>query len=298
MGVRVLLVDDDPGAAETIVPILRWAGFEMEAAATGSEAITAAARFRPHVALIDLQLPDLSGLDVLRALRAQPGAPVCLIITGFGTCPSAVEAVRLGAFEYLQKPLFEEDLIQAVQGALASLPASAVDAGAVIESHALKRWAEVLVRFASSHEDASTLREFGRAVGASAGAFRNWCRTARQSPRRSLLFVRGLRAVICQGVTATGPENLLRIVDRRTLTKFLIASGGGSEQLPATVDEYLERQQFVRSEPAITAVREAVRRMNADAGTPERTRVTGRRNPVAAAASRDDDFHRPPATAD
>jgi DNA-binding NtrC family response regulator len=73
-------------------------------AGSGAEALTAIASVQPDVVLLDLQLPDTSGLDVLKAIRERQPACDIIMLTGHGTIDTAIEAIRLGAFDYLSKP--------------------------------------------------------------------------------------------------------------------------------------------------------------------------------------------------
>jgi DNA-binding response OmpR family regulator len=251
---RILLVDDDPVTLETVGALLRLAEYDVVCAANGRDAVHQAESSRPDVALVDLNLPDISGLDVLKELRQRRIDTACILVTGFATCRSTVDALRMGAYDCLDKPLFERDLLDAVSRALGRDEQREVRFAAT-EPHALTRWADAIVRLIDSCQDRTTLRSFGRAVGLAPGTFRNWCRTAQLSPRRSLLFARGLRAVRRQQVAPLPSQYLLNIVDSRTLRKFLLASGGTEEGLPSTVGEYLQRQQFIQCEDAVEAVR-------------------------------------------
>lgn len=257
---RVLLVDDDAGIRATVGAILRLNGHPVSAASTARRGIDVARTFHPDVALVDLRLPDASGLDVVSELRVIRPSVRCVIVTGFADVTSAVDAIRRGACDYLQKPVGEADILAAVSRAGESPDDGRREIGAtpVPVPHDLTRWSEAIVRFRSSPRDVKTLGAFGRAVGVSTGAFRNWCRTAGLSSRRSLQFARGLRAVELRQLDgSTRPQKFLDIVDLRTLSKFLLASGGTPEHLPSTVDEYLRQQQFVNDEAA-DAVRGAL----------------------------------------
>jgi hypothetical protein len=127
-----------------------------------------------------------------------------------------------------------------------------------IQAHSIERWTGVVVRTISSPTDPRTLEQWGRAVGASAGTLRNWCRTAHLSARRSLLFARVLRAVARHQHSAERPEDLLDVVDQRTLAKILAASGGTADQLPRTIDEFLSRQQLIACPMGIEEVRRTI----------------------------------------
>lgn len=103
---EVLVVDDDPDVRELLVEHLRSQGFRVATAADGRAAISAVERSPGHIGLIltDLQLPGADGLAVLRAAKQlNPGVHV-VIITGYASLDSAIEAVRSGAYDYLTKP--------------------------------------------------------------------------------------------------------------------------------------------------------------------------------------------------
>src|SRR5207248_5351434 len=115
-----------------------------------------------------------------------------VIVTGFGSTQSAVEAIRAGACDFVEKPLIGDELIRVVARALALQPPAADRPRA----HAAARWAHAVVATVESPEDLRTLKAWGRHIGASPGTLKNWCRIAGLSPRRSLLFARLLRAVV------------------------------------------------------------------------------------------------------
>lgn len=101
---RLLLVDDDDAYRQVMAGELERLGFDVTAAASGEEAMGAAAPAPPDLVLLDLRLPGSDGLSVLKAMRALPHPPEVLIMTGHGSIDSAIECVRLGAFDYLLKP--------------------------------------------------------------------------------------------------------------------------------------------------------------------------------------------------
>ena len=102
---HILIIDDDPGFRTLLETILRDAGYEVTAGATVAEAHRLGAAANYQLVLTDLKLPDGEGLDVLRWFQTHaPEAPV-IMITAFGTVSSAVEAMKLGAADYLDKPL-------------------------------------------------------------------------------------------------------------------------------------------------------------------------------------------------
>jgi YesN/AraC family two-component response regulator len=112
---RVLVVDDDPGTRETFDVILRLAGFEVSIAATGRDALDVARQCGADLILADLRLPDITGVDVLKALRAEQVEVPVVIMTAFGSIRSAVEALKLGAADYVEKPIDDVALVDLVR---------------------------------------------------------------------------------------------------------------------------------------------------------------------------------------
>lgn len=114
MSEKILIVDDDAGFGLLLETILKGEGFDVETAGTVQAAKQAGLRRLYHLVLSDLRLPDGDGLEVLGFFREHaPETPV-LMITAFGTVPNAVEAMKLGAVDYLGKPLSSPDELRLV----------------------------------------------------------------------------------------------------------------------------------------------------------------------------------------
>lgn len=126
---RVLIVDDDPIVAESLADHLAQEGYEPSTALDATEAIRLLAaaeapgeghrRPRPfRVVLTDVNMPHTTGLDLLRHINEAHPSTVVLMLTGYGTIETAVEALRLGAVDYLTKPIVDEELAVALERAL------------------------------------------------------------------------------------------------------------------------------------------------------------------------------------
>ena len=106
----LLVADDDRVACELLAEVLRREGYRVRVAAGGEECLRLAEAEPFDMALVDLRMPDLDGLGVLKRLGAiQPGLPV-VILTAFATIETAIEAVRAGAYDYLSKPFRMEEI--------------------------------------------------------------------------------------------------------------------------------------------------------------------------------------------
>ncbi|MFO0688310.1 MAG: response regulator [Myxococcota bacterium] len=122
---RILVVDDDDAWRTRLVRALRDRGFEVEGAASVAEAKTTLRRFRPARAVLDLRLGDGSGIDLMKALLAIDPTLACLVLTGYGSIATAVEAVRQGAIDYLTKPVDADEILLAFDArARGSAPAT------------------------------------------------------------------------------------------------------------------------------------------------------------------------------
>ena len=113
--ISILLVDDDSAFRRVMASELERRGYRVTAAACGSEAIERAVESEAEVTLLDLRLPDIDGIDVLARLRELNPAAGIVVLTGHGTIDTAIQAIRLGAHDYLEKPCPIEKLEMAVQ---------------------------------------------------------------------------------------------------------------------------------------------------------------------------------------
>ncbi|MGE4469856.1 MAG: sigma-54-dependent transcriptional regulator [Desulfovibrio sp.] len=111
----VLVVDDEPGHRQMVRAVLEDAGWRVLEAESGETALDVLSRETPHTALVDMRMPGMDGLTLLREIHARvPGLPVVLL-TAFGSVGSAVEAMKKGAYDYLTKPADNEELKAVLQ---------------------------------------------------------------------------------------------------------------------------------------------------------------------------------------
>ncbi|MFN7976923.1 MAG: response regulator [Vicinamibacterales bacterium] len=119
----LLVVDDDTAFRTRLMRAFTDRGFSVSGAASYAEAVAAATADSPEFALVDLKLPGRSGLEVVQALKAIDGTTRIVVLTGYGSIATAVEAMKLGATSYLTKPVDAEQILAAFDGA-APAPAS------------------------------------------------------------------------------------------------------------------------------------------------------------------------------
>src|SRR4051812_33726812 len=117
-GPRLLLVDDDPLIVNSLSEFLRLEGYGVDTADNGSQAVEMLAATRYNLVLTDVNMPRTNGLELLRTIKNQYPDVVVLVITGYGTIENAVEAVKMGAFEYLTKPIIDDEIRVTIQKAL------------------------------------------------------------------------------------------------------------------------------------------------------------------------------------
>jgi DNA-binding NtrC family response regulator len=105
MRYRVLIVDDEADSRDALAELTQGWGYDVQTASDGSEALRRAIEWHPDVLLTDLVMPNMDGLWLLRALRAEwPDCPV-ILLTGRGTIQAAVQAIKEGAYDFIEKPL-------------------------------------------------------------------------------------------------------------------------------------------------------------------------------------------------
>lgn len=149
---HILIVDDDAGTREGFRCLLSIEGFDVRTAPTAREGLLLARTAPPDLLLLDLHLPDMHGLDVLRSLRGASVDVPCIVMTGFGSIAEAADAFKLGARDFVEKPIDAEHLLKMVRTTVGRRP-PAVD-WRVIETMRI-----IHERF---HEPTLTLRSVAR----------------------------------------------------------------------------------------------------------------------------------------
>lgn len=115
---HLLIVDDEAGIRESLSSILREEGYFVETAGSAEEALERSARGEIEVILLDVWLPGMDGLEALSRLQAMPRPPAVIMVSGHGTIETAVRATKLGAFDFIEKPLSLEKVIVLVRNAV------------------------------------------------------------------------------------------------------------------------------------------------------------------------------------
>ncbi len=141
---KLLLVDDEEEFVKTLSERMKMRDLKSDVAFSGEEALKTMDKDLPDVMVLDLKMPDIDGMEVLkRAKKAYPGVKI-IMLTGHGSEKDEQEARRLGVFEYLQKPVDLEKLIQIVTKAYKSKFEDSMSAAAFAEAGEFETAKEIL----------------------------------------------------------------------------------------------------------------------------------------------------------
>jgi two-component system, OmpR family, response regulator len=171
--VRVLVVDDEPSIVDVISMALRHNGFGVESAGSGKQALDRVRRWRPHVIVLDVMLPDMEGFEVARRLSAEHAEVPILFLSARDTTADKVRGLTTGGDDYVTKPFSLEELIARLRNILRRT-------GALGESSGRRRFADLEL-----DEDTFEVSRAGRPIELTATEFR-LLRYLMLNPRRVL----------------------------------------------------------------------------------------------------------------
>ncbi len=112
---RILVVDDEPLTRRSLYEILKFEGYDVVTANDGLEALETIKRISPQIAIVDLKMPRLDGLGLLKQIKANSIKTEIILITGYGSIETAVEAMKQGAFDYISKPIVDSEIKVVIQ---------------------------------------------------------------------------------------------------------------------------------------------------------------------------------------
>ena len=186
MNARILITDDDVASCQLFAKVLTTEGYLVESVQTGEDALARLQYNAYNLVLTDVRLPGMTGLEVTRTLHQRyPALPV-IVMTGFGSLETAVEAIREGAFDYISKPMNLEELKSTVGRALAQR-----------------------ARLTNDHQPPlSTQESVGTIIGRSAAMVEVYKVVARVAPTKS--------TVLILGESGTGKELIARAVHQHS----------------------------------------------------------------------------------
>ncbi|HEY0004882.1 MAG TPA: sigma-54 dependent transcriptional regulator [Pyrinomonadaceae bacterium] len=189
----ILVVDDEKGQREILEMILSSEGYDVTTASSGEAALKFARERRFDLALSDFKMTGMDGIELLQQLLAHDSSIIVILLTAHGTIDSAKEALRRGAFDYLQKPYDRETLLETIRRALARL--DELDTEILSASAAMETVKKMILKVARSNSTVLIRGESGTGKELIARAIHN------QSPRVTEMF----QAVNCAAIN----ENLL-----------------------------------------------------------------------------------------
>jgi two-component system response regulator AtoC len=114
---RVLVVDDEENIRVVLRTLLRRHGYEVETAASGDEALAMVESFGPDVVLTDVRMPKMGGLDLLSTLKAKGSEATLIVMSAYGNLDQAIDAMKAGAYDYIQKPFKPDEVVLALRKA-------------------------------------------------------------------------------------------------------------------------------------------------------------------------------------
>jgi len=252
----VLIIDDDVTSLSLLERgLTRLYGYDVKTAASACEGLGLVQTMRFDLLLIDLRLPDMSGIGLVRKLTDERRLIPFILVTGFADVPTTVEAMQLGAFTVLEKPVSIEDLGDVTERALSRTRRGAPPASAQLRQSSVERLASHIVSACSSGRDLKTLRDWARFEGLSYTTLCETCRLAGVRPHDARDFTRVLRCVVRARVYRCSMELLLDIGDHRTL-EVLLRKAGLKKELDCkpSIEQYLQLQQFVSVEHVVLEI--------------------------------------------
>jgi len=172
--IRVLVVDDEPSLAELLASVLRYEGWDIAVAADGSSAVRTAREFKPDAVVLDVMLPDFSGLEVLRRLRSELPNVCVLFLTARDAVEDRIAGITAGGDDYVTKPFSLEEVLARLRGLLRRAGVARARAGT-----------ELAVADLTMDEDAREVRRDGELIELTATEF-ELLRFLMRNPRRVL----------------------------------------------------------------------------------------------------------------
>ena len=117
-GVKILVVDDEPSVVDVFSQYLTGAGYRVQSAANGKEALDVFKKDQFQLVITDIEMPEIDGMALIDRIKAVNKDVVVIVVTGYGTIERAVEAIKKGAYDFLEKPLSFKALDMVVNRAL------------------------------------------------------------------------------------------------------------------------------------------------------------------------------------
>ena len=117
--IRILVIDDESVICDACELVLTEKGHRVDRCVTGRTGLHAIQQEEYEIILLDMKLPDIDGMEILQTVCRKTPFPRIIVMTGYSTMANAVQAMKLGAVDYLAKPFTEDELLSAIEKALA-----------------------------------------------------------------------------------------------------------------------------------------------------------------------------------
>jgi len=262
-GRTVLLIDDDASVRDPCARALQREGFLVESASSGADGLALAYAADIDLVLLDQRLPDMAGIEVIRALQRRMGRVRFVLASGCLTVDVAVRAMKLGAADVIEKPASVDHIVRSVAAAFDAadlldrrLPGSWLASAMVPRPRRLpqprpksaaERWALQVLKACESDGDLKTLDDWATFTGVSYSSLGEICRVIGIRPHDARDLARVLSALMKAWKLRCPVDVLLDVSDRRTLRTLLDKAGipWGSGVREISVEAFLSHQRFV-----------------------------------------------------
>ena len=117
---RILVIDDESVICDACRLVLAEKGHAVDRCLTGKTGLLAIERSTYDLILLDMKLPDIDGTEILKIVREKAPAPCVIVMTGYSTMSNALQAMKLGAADYLAKPFTDDELVEAIEKSCAN----------------------------------------------------------------------------------------------------------------------------------------------------------------------------------
>ena len=264
MSENILVVDDEPSNRSILAQVLGRAGYAVETADDGADALKQLDAFRPDLIVLDYMMPEVSGMDVLRELRKREDDTPVIMITAFGTVERAVEAMHEGAYDFITRPFKPEHMTHVVRKALErqrlkrGVEILSEEVGeryqlVVGESVRMKQAVDLARKTAASNATVLLLGESGTGKEIFARSIHNWSGRA-DRPFIAINSV-GLSKELLESELFGYEQGAFTGAQRRKKGKVELAEGGTiffdeigdiSQELQAKLLRFLQEREFER----------------------------------------------------
>lgn len=262
----MLVVDDDVGTCESTGAVLRHVGARVLEAFTGTAAIAIARAERLDLAVLDNRLPDMQGLDVAKAFRAQHIPVPWILVSGWMDYDVSLEAGRLGALKALDTPYeIEKEVTDALRKIAArrarGWPTPPMRLRLREPRSIVEECACAVLRARDSQDDVRTIADWAHAVGRGYSTLRKLCHRAGVEPEAAKDFARVLRVLAENGGLVASLKTHLRYGEDQTLAALLERAGLRAPCTPdvLTFEAYLVVQRLIAGDhPLMSALRDVL----------------------------------------